>query len=281
MAVLRRSNDEVAVLHFFEPDVVYACIRFMVANGIREHPRAVCLRLPDVRVPETVYAGTELFFVHPNPFEKEQKINEVENDFQVPECYGRDENFFVRMPDGEEIPIQDPRIRLVTPSMGLISDSGTAVFRAWGIKSERVDIPDFETLRLGRANTSCKECLPLIVTTGSLLEYLEKKRKKEEILVYFMPGASGGCRFGQYNVFLRRLIKNKRIPEATIMSLDPDLGWSGFPMNVQIGLLKAFTVADCGFSVLNAIRALAVDRPAGLEIFWHEWDKIVKSLACF
>jgi predicted CoA-substrate-specific enzyme activase len=210
--------------------------------------------------------------------EKKRQIKEEDVDFPMPEVIGRNNNFFVKLLNGKEIPLQDDRIRLVIPSMGLISDAGPPVLKAWGVKAQRVEIPDFEVLRQGRANTSCKECLPLIVTTGSLLDYLEKNRKKNEIIVYFMPGASGGCRFGQYNVFLRRLIRRKKIPNTTVMTLDPDTGWSGFPMNVQLGLLKAFTVADCCYSILNATRALAVDREEGLRSFWKEWDKICTSL---
>ena len=37
-----------------------------------------------------------------------------------------------------------------------------AAFRGMGIRSEAVEVPDFPMLMLGRANTSCKECLPLI-----------------------------------------------------------------------------------------------------------------------
>ena len=64
---------------------------------------------------------------------------------------------------------------------------------------------------MGRGNTTCKECLPLILNTGSFLEYLGKHRSNEsEKILYFMADGTGPCRFGQYNVFLKELINKKK-----------------------------------------------------------------------
>lgn len=209
--------------------------------------------------------------------QKAKKIKDEKKDFEMTTVTGRDGEFFVVKPDGTEIPFTDPQVRLVVPSMGFISDTGAAVLRSVGMKAEVVKVPDFETLRLGRANTSCKECLPLILTTGSLLEWMEKNRKKDEIIVYFMPGASGGCRFGQYNVFLRELVKKKKMKDTAVMTLDPDEGYAGFSMAVQVGLLKSIVVADTMLAIHNAIYALAKDREQGMAVFDKEFKKIINS----
>jgi predicted nucleotide-binding protein (sugar kinase/HSP70/actin superfamily) len=53
-----------------------------------------------------------------------------------------------------------------------------------------------DTIRLGRRHTSGKECLPMTVTAGALLERLE--RAGDERLAFFMPSSNGPCRFGMY-----------------------------------------------------------------------------------
>ena len=76
----------------------------------------------------------------------------------------------------------------------LTTEGGAAVFRGMNYNATGLPVPDFETLMLGRANSSCKECLPLQLTTGSLVKYLGSK-KDDEMLTYFMPTSTGSCRF--------------------------------------------------------------------------------------
>ena len=56
-----------------------------------------------------------------------------------------------------------------------------------GIHAKALKTPDFPTLMIGRANTSCKECIPLILTTAGLLDYVDTEKKPDEKLAFFMP----------------------------------------------------------------------------------------------
>ncbi len=94
----------------------------------------------------------------------------------------------------EVLPITDPRVTLLLPSMGKIAtESLAAIFRGKGFYVVAHPPADEKILKLGRANTSCKECLPLILTTGTLLSYINNRKRNDEILVYFMATASGPC----------------------------------------------------------------------------------------
>ncbi len=80
--------------------------------------------------------------------------------------------------DGKTIPMTDPRVSMLFPSMGnLASESITAIFKGSGYHAKAHPPSDEAVLKIGRANTSCKECLPLILTTGTLPK-LHPKRKK-------------------------------------------------------------------------------------------------------
>ena len=72
-----------------------------------------------------------------------------------------------------------------------------AALRGFGIPAEVLPEPGAEALRLGRRHTSGKECLPMTLTLGSLLQRLERARDGERF-AFFMPGADGPCRFGAY-----------------------------------------------------------------------------------
>ena len=95
---------------------------------------------------------------------------------------------------------------LLFPSMGRLTSEGD------GGDVSGQGLPDLlpPPRRRGRAetgpaNTSGKECLPLILTTGALLNYIQTEKRTDEVLVYFMPTGSGPCRFGQYQIFMQDL----------------------------------------------------------------------------
>jgi predicted nucleotide-binding protein (sugar kinase/HSP70/actin superfamily) len=81
----------------------------------------------------------------------------------------------IRSISGEHISLRDPRIKILIPSMGYSATRCFAAsFRHIGIDAVALNPPAEEELRLGRANSSCKECLPLALTVGSLLNYFKK-----------------------------------------------------------------------------------------------------------
>ena len=89
--------------------------------------------------------------------------------------------------------------RMLVPYIGPASDAVAAVFRGLGLAAEGLPAPDADALRRGRRYTSGKECLPMPLTLGSLLQRLERARDGERF-VYLMPSTDGPCRFGAYNL---------------------------------------------------------------------------------
>ncbi|HSN90202.1 MAG TPA: CoA activase, partial [Anaeromyxobacteraceae bacterium] len=88
--------------------------------------------------------------------------------------------------------------RVLLPRMGPATDVIAAALRGGGVDAEALPEPTVETLRIGRRHTSGKECLPMALTLGSLLERLERERGTQRRHVLFMPSAEGPCRFGVY-----------------------------------------------------------------------------------
>ncbi len=178
--------------------------------------------------------------------------------------------------DGERVSFRDPRVHLLIPSMGRLgSEALAACFQGLGVRSEAIPVYTFEDVKLGRANASCKECLPLLLVTGGLLKYLRDREDEDELLAYFMPFTPGNCRFPQYKVFLNKLVEKQRLKNVTIFSLTAEKGYTyeAFGASDRIAFLKAFIVSDVMEDIRNALRALAADRDEALRIFEEQWAR--------
>ncbi|MBW2573073.1 MAG: hypothetical protein JRE61_12200, partial [Deltaproteobacteria bacterium] len=169
---------------------------------------------------------------------------------------------------GEVLPMTDSRVKLLVPSMGrLATESLAAVFRGSGIKTIAHPPSNEGVLKLGRANTSCKECLPLILTTGTMLNFIYNEKKESEVLVYFMATSSGPCRFGQYRIFMEDLIRKQEIPNVALFSLTSENAYAGMGNNFQLKLWWSIVVSDVMEDIRSMILANAVDVEAGVKIF--------------
>ena len=178
---------------------------------------------------------------------------------------------------GRIYPFHHPRIHLLFPSMGrFLNDATSAVFRSIGIRASVLPPADDEVLKLGRGNTSCKECLPLLLTVGSLLKYLKDRGRSEELLVYFMPTASGPCRFGQYSSFIRQLITRNGIEDVALFSLQAENSYAETGgNNFTLKLWSCLVVADIMQDIYSVLLANAVDKKSALEIYNQETKRLI------
>ena len=181
---------------------------------------------------------------------------------------------------GEKAALNDPRVLLLFPSMGrLLGESFGAVFQGSGVRAEALPVYDNEALKRGRGCASCKECLPLLLTTGGLLEYLAHRPDKNEFLIYFMPTTPGNCRFTQYNIFLKKLIAKNRIENVAFLSLTNENGYAGMAIPDVLNGLKGTIIADVMEDIKNALAVLACDKEAALGEFETQWRRILDQFS--
>jgi predicted CoA-substrate-specific enzyme activase len=181
---------------------------------------------------------------------------------------------------GKKLSMRNPNVTLLFPSMGELSTRAlSTVFSKAGYHIPPLVPADESILKLGRANTSCKECLPLILTTGTLLDYVYNKKQSDEILVYFMPSASGPCRFGQYAVFMEDLIKRMQLTDVAVFSLTSDSTYA--TMGKGFSNQKAWcaiVIADIMEDIYSLLLANAQNKDAAIIIFNNAFDAILKAL---
>ncbi|MFW9951194.1 MAG: hypothetical protein ACFFKA_13830, partial [Candidatus Thorarchaeota archaeon] len=180
---------------------------------------------------------------------------------------------------GKEYSITSKEVEVIIPSMGRFStDAFSAVFRSLGIKSKPLPVPTEETLKIGRSITTCKECLPFILTSGSLLEYIKNKESDNNKTLFFMPHGYGPCRQGQYFVRLRDIIDDLNLRNVGIITMDDESSFSDFGEDFFKKQWIALMISDVIHDIENTIKVLAKDKTESMNILETEWSKIIQII---
>ena len=106
-----------------------------------------------------------------------------------------------------------------------MSDHAFAVagaFEYCGRAAEVLPESSGETVDLGKKYVSGKECYPCAVTTGDMIKKIMEPGFDPDRSAFFMPSGAGPCRFGQYNVFHRLVIRDLRLENLPVFSPNQD-----------------------------------------------------------
>ncbi len=97
-----------------------------------------------------------------------------------------------------------------------------AAFERCGIESEVLPESDKKSADIGRQYVSGKECYPCTVTTGDMVKKVMEHGFMPSKSAFFMPSATGPCRFGQYNIFQRIVLDNLGFEDVPIFAPSQD-----------------------------------------------------------
>ncbi len=174
--------------------------------------------------------------------------------------------------------------RMLVPRMGPEAEAVAAALRGAGARAETLPVPTRDTLRIGRRHTSGKECLPLTLTVGSLLERIERPEDKGERFTLVMPGSDGPCRFGAYKQ-IHQLVLD-RLGEGGRVSLwSPPFGdyFQGMPPGFKAVIFAGVVGAGVLEQALHDARPVETRDGAANEIHrkWSAqlWRRIEEGAA--
>ena len=158
--------------------------------------------------------------------------------------------------------------RILIPNMGPAVRPLAAILRGCGIAAEALPLHGSEDLELGRRHTSGKECVPMVITLGSVLSRLARESDDTTRFAFLMPGGRGPCRFGAYNtlhkIVLERLGYQDRV---RVWSPKDDNYFEGVPSGITALVFCGIMAADVLLTALHDVRP-AESRPgAALEIY--------------
>jgi len=102
-----------------------------------------------------------------------------------------------------------------------------AAFRACGVDARVTPDSNDETLELGGLHSSGEECLPHKVTLGDFLRITREPDFDPNKTAFFMPSAPGPCRFGQYSIYLREVLKAEGLDDVLVFAPDSADNYGG------------------------------------------------------
>lgn len=130
---------------------------------------------------------------------------------------------------GNDRPPSGPPLRervLYVPRMSFgAARCFSAAIRSLGIETRPYPPSDARTLELGGRFTSGEECFPQRITLGDALKVIMSPGARPEKVAFFMPGAPGPCRFGQYAPFLRKVLDSIGAHDAMIVAPSSSSGY--------------------------------------------------------
>jgi predicted nucleotide-binding protein (sugar kinase/HSP70/actin superfamily) len=147
---------------------------------------------------------------------------------------------------------------LYVPYMSDASYGLAACLRGYGQSAEVMPMADEQALMKGRAYTTGKECLPCAITSGEMLKVLSREGVKPETIAFFMPAASGPCRFGLYHCMHELVLKYAGLSEAIVIAPNQDSNFyselvSSFNGTSLGAFMKDIWTAVVGIDILQKL----------------------------
>lgn len=157
----------------------------------------------------------------------------------------------------------------------------SAALRSCGIPAEALPESNDETLLLGRKYSTGRECFPFIVTTGDFLRKIQEPGFDPDKAAFFMPLASGPCRFGQYSqihrVFLDRLgHKQVAVISPTSANSYEDIG--GASLKLRIRAWQALVATDILQKLLHETRPYEVNQGDTDRVYKKALAKLTEAV---
>lgn len=132
-----------------------------------------------------------------------------------------------------------------------------AAFQRCGLTAEVLDEPDAATLDWGKKFTTGKECFPCVITTGDMIKKIRSEGFRRDRAVFFMPGATGPCRFGLYSQFHRMVLDDLGYRDIPIYSPNSNDGYAQFGLDstrFRALAWRGFVFTDCLQRLLHRVR---------------------------
>ncbi|MGP8259950.1 MAG: acyl-CoA dehydratase activase [Acidobacteriaceae bacterium] len=174
--------------------------------------------------------------------------------------------------DGERVPLSDPRVKLHLLNFSQVHAESAAMALGWlGLHAGQVVPLDRGQLDLGLQSTSGRECLPLPLSIGQLLQIL-RDRKAGEIVGFFMMRGGAPCAADAYMGYFERFIAEHQLADVFMVSPGAEDGYLGFGPTLLLNHLSpAILIADILVEIEHVLRV--VGAPGSIEQFQQGWKQ--------
>jgi len=157
-----------------------------------------------------------------------------------------------------------------------------AAFRSIGIDARPSLASDAKTLELGSKYLNGDECLPERITLGNFLKIIEDPSFNPIETAFLLPTAGGPCRFGQYQGILKKILKEKGLEQAMVVSPTSSDGYEGFGDSAQ-EMIRTFWHSVLTSDIIRKMhlkfRPYSLDKDQANQIFQQSLEELSNILA--
>jgi hypothetical protein len=166
--------------------------------------------------------------------------------------------------NGERVPLTDPRVKLHLLNFSQYHAESAAMALGWlGLHASPVVPMDRSQLDLGLQSTSGRECLPLPLSIGQLLQ-IHRDRKPGEIVGFHMLGGGAPCVSEAYMEYFERFIVEHRLSDVFMVSPAKENDYLGFdPSALLSHLSPAILLADILVEIDYVLRVVGTPGSPG------------------
>jgi predicted CoA-substrate-specific enzyme activase len=157
-----------------------------------------------------------------------------------------------------------------------------AAMRHCGVDAEPLPESDELTLEIGRKYTTGKECYPSIITTGDIVKKTLAPDFDAEHAAFFMPAASGPCRFGQYNRLHRLILDELGLQNVPILVFDQTGGYhrdmASLGKGFRLHAWRSIVILDSMQKIVLEKRPYEVNRGETDAVYKGWLDRLIKNV---
>jgi predicted CoA-substrate-specific enzyme activase len=180
--------------------------------------------------------------------------------------------------NGDVVALTDPRVRIVFPNFSQIHTQALVMVARWlGLHPGEVMPLARSQLERGLQHTSGRECLPLPICMGQLLQALERRRPGE-IVGFFMVRGGAPCVVDSYMGYFERFIAEQQLPDVFMFDLRKENDYGKFDLpELTRDLSAAIPVADLLVEIENVLRVVGDN--GSWEHMQLEWRRLATTTA--
>lgn len=176
--------------------------------------------------------------------------------------------------NGESLAITDSRVKICFPSFSDFHSQSIAMAARWlGLHTGDLVPLERRQLERGLQYTSGRECLPLPISIGQLLQ-VNESRRPDEVAGFFMLRGGAPCVVDCYMGYFDRFIAEQRMADVFLMNPQPENDYCGFSPGVLARhLTPAILAADILVEIEQVLRV--VGAKDGVEKLRALWERFV------
>ncbi|MCX6924124.1 MAG: acyl-CoA dehydratase activase, partial [Verrucomicrobia bacterium] len=178
--------------------------------------------------------------------------------------------------NGAPIPLTDPQVKIYFPNFSQYHAQAFAMAARWlGLHPGEVLPLDRNQLEHGLQHTSGRECLPLPICVGQLLD-ISRQRQPNEIAGYYMIRGGAPCVSDSYMGFFERFISEQRLADVFLLNPDAANNYLGFEASTLAHHLSpAVGIADILVEMEQVLSVVGIN--GSLEQLRQEWQRFAET----